>query len=114
MNRYGYTHKFGAVATEVDGHKFPSMKEAKRYGQLRLMERGGLIKGLVLQPKFELMPAFTYRGKKIRNIEYWADFTYEEDGKTVVEDAKGFKTPEYKIKRKLFLAKYPQFIFKET
>lgn len=41
-----------------------------------------------------------------RACEYVADFVYIENGKTVVEDAKGVKTPEYRIKRKLMLERY--------
>ena len=36
-------------------------------------------------------------------MTYAADFVYTEDGQTVVEDAKGVRTKEYIIKRKLML-----------
>ena len=36
-------------------------------------------------------------------MAYIADFAYMQDGKYIVEDTKGVKTPEYVIKRKLML-----------
>lgn len=115
MNRYGYTHKYGAKKTVVDGIKFSSKAEADRYCHLKFLERAGEIQNLRLQPAFTLQEAFTASdGTKIRALTYVADFQYTEQGRETVEDVKGFPTPEYKIKRKLFLAKYPEFIFKET
>lgn len=108
-------NKFRAKRTVVDGVTFASKREADRYCQLRTMERVGVIQGLELQPIFELLPSFTAaHGEKVRAITYIADFRYQEGKDQVVEDSKGFRTPEYKIKRKLFLAKYPQYLFKET
>lgn len=101
-------HKYGAKKTEVDGITFDSKSEAKRYQELKLLERGGAIKNLSLQPRFLLQEGFVniHTGKKERAIEYVADFQYDENGITIVEDVKGFKTSDYKIKRKLFLFKY--------
>lgn len=95
-------HKFNAVRTEVDGILFDSKKEAKRYDELKLLERGGIIKDLKLQPKFELtsngVNIVTDKNKK---YTYIADFMYfdNEKGETVIEDAKGMKTPIYKLKK---------------
>lgn len=81
---------------------FDSKKEAERYGELVLLQRAGRISGLQRQVRFTLIPAQYKDGKCIfRKCEYIADFVYTENGQTVVEDAKGFKTPEYIIKRKL-------------
>lgn len=98
--------KFGAVKTKVDGITFSSKKEAKRYAELKLLERCRKITKLELQPRFELAPAFRYNGKAERKIEYVADFSYVMDGKAYVEDVKGMKTDVYSLKRKLFLAKF--------
>ena len=49
-----------------------------------------------------------------RAVKYIADFVYIENGKTIVEDAKGFKTEKYIIKRKLFKYKYPECEFREV
>lgn len=113
----GYTNKskYGANKAVVDGITFASKKEARRYTQLKLLERAGEISDLQLQVKFELIPTQfeevevngkIRRGKCIeRSISYYADFTYKDNstGETVVEDAKGMKTEVYKIKKKLML-----------
>jgi hypothetical protein len=101
-------HKYGAKRTEVDGMKFDSKAEAKRYQELKLLERGKVIQNLSLQPRFTLQEGFVNVDtlKKERPIEYVADFQYDMNNETIVEDCKGFKTSDYKIKRKLFLYKY--------
>lgn len=101
-------HKYGAKKTEVDGITFDSKSEAKRYQELKLLERGGAIQNLSLQPRFLLQEGFydEWEDKKVRAIEYVADFQYDENGITIVEDVKGMKTSDYKIKRKLFIKKY--------
>lgn len=95
------TSKYHARKTVIDGIEFDSAKEAKRYTRLRDMERAGEIQGLRLQVPFELLPSFECDGVKYRGMKYVADFVYVRDGKQVVEDVKGVKTPEYKIKKKL-------------
>ena len=94
--------KYDAKPTVVDGIRFHSKKEAKRYGELKLLVLAGLIDTLELQPKFPL---------KVNGIlitTYIGDFRYrlKEDGawRSVVEDAKGFRTREYRLKKKLLLA----------
>lgn len=98
--------KYGAKKTVVDGIKFDSRLEAEHYASLKLLERAGVIQNLTLQPRFLLQEGFKYQGHKERKIEYVADFQYEQDGRIIVEDTKGFKTDIYKLKRKLFLYKY--------
>ncbi len=100
--------KYGAKKVTYDGKTFDSQKEAQRYAELRLLERGGVIKDLKCQVKFELIP--TQRnmyGNKIveKAVNYIADFVYTDVklDDTVVEDTKGFRTKEYIIKRKLML-----------
>lgn len=93
--------KYHAKKTVVDGIEFDSAKEAKRYTQLRDMEMAGVIHGLLLQVPFEILPSFECDGVKYRGMKYIADFVYTRDGKLVVEDCKGFKTAEYKLKKKL-------------
>lgn len=90
--------KYRAKATEVDGVLFASKKEAKRYTQLRALERHGHIAGLELQPRFPLV----VNGVKV--CEYRGDFRYVQEGAVVVEDVKGFKTREYRLKKRLLLA----------
>lgn len=108
--------KYYNITTEVDGIKFDSRKEANRYKELKIMERGGLISHLRLQPRFDLQASFTDRnGIKHRAIEYVADFEYicKVQGH-IVEDVKGFKTELYRLKKKLFLFKYPNFTLIEV
>lgn len=98
--------KYNNKKTVVDGIKFDSKRESDRYIELKLLERAGKISDLVLQPKFELIPKYEINGRKVRKMEYVADFQYTENGKTIIEDAKGFKTKDYLIKKKLFEFKY--------
>lgn len=100
-------NKYGAIKTTVDGIKFDSKKEARRYLQLKLMARAGEILYLELQPKFDLMVNGTKCGF------YKADFKYIDTrtGKEVVEDVKGMKTPVYNLKKKLVKAIYNIDIF---
>ena len=107
------THKYNAKKVKVDGISFDSKKEANRYFELKMLERAGKIKELKLQPKFLLQDGFERDGKKYRAIFYIADFEYIKDGKRIVEDVKGVRTDVYKLKKKMFLKKYPQVEFKE-
>lgn len=92
--------KYGNKKTVVDGITFASKKEANRYCLLKLMERGGLIKSIELQPPYRL------EVNGVLVCKYVADFRYvdAQTGETVVEDAKGFKTREYNLKKKLVKA----------
>lgn len=105
--------KYRAKKTVIDGIKFDSRKEAKRYTELKLLERNGDIEKLTLQPRFLLQEGFRKNGKAYRKIEYVADFMYEQDGKLIIEDVKGIKTDVYKLKQKLFEKKYQDLTIKE-
>lgn len=98
-------NKYGAKATSVDGRRFDSKAEAKRYLQLKAMQQAGEIDGLELQVPFDLIPALDVGGRKEKPVRYVADFRYRKDGQVVVEDTKSAptKTKEYTIKRKLML-----------
>jgi hypothetical protein len=91
-------NKFGAKKSLIDGITFDSIKEGARYCDLKLLQRAGKIEGLMLQVRFD----FIINGTNIGF--YKADFEYVENGKRVIEDAKGFKTPVYKLKKKLMKA----------
>lgn len=84
---------------------YDSRKEHRRADQLKLMQRAGLISNLREQVKYVLITAQRGSDGKLleRECAYVADFVYDKDGVTVVEDTKGFRTPEYRIKRKLML-----------
>ena len=77
---------------------FASKKEARRYNELHLLERAGHIRALVKQPKFYI----TVNGVDV--CTYIADFCYFEGEQRIVEDVKGFKTPIYRLKKKLMKA----------
>lgn len=103
MGYYGHT-KYHSQKTVVDGITFDSRKEANRYQELKLLERMGEISDLRRQVKYELIPVQRIEGKLAeRACSYVADFVYLENGKLVVEDTKGYRTPDYIIKRKLML-----------
>lgn len=109
--------KYGAVKVEIDGTKYDSRKEARRGEELKMLSRSGVISDLRFQVKFTLQDGFTRDGKKIRAIEYVADAVYIEDGKTIVEDTKSAitqKKESYRIKKKLFLYRYPDLTFREN
>jgi hypothetical protein len=100
--------KYGNTRTVVDGITFPSKREANRYGELRVLEQVGGITDLERQVRF----AIEVNGVKV--CTYVADFQYREPlpdhlgvtgrSELVVEDCKGFRTPEYKLKAKLMRA----------
>ena len=94
-----------AKKTTVDGITFDSKKEAERYVVLKQMEKDGIISDLKLQPQYNLLPKqVDANGRCLeRSLSYRADFSYVRDGKTIVEDVKGYHFPEYIIKRKLML-----------
>lgn len=109
--------------TSTDGITFDSKKEYRRYNELRLLEKAGKIEDLARQVKFVLIPGqyeetdevYTkgkHKGMKKqgalleRECAYYADFVYKENGKLVVEDTKGVRTPDYILKRKMMLYFY--------
>ncbi|AKQ59719.1 PF06356 domain protein [Bordetella hinzii 5132] len=99
--------KYRNKKTTLDGVEFDSKREAARYSQLRMLERAGQIRDLSLQPKFTLIDSQRRAdGKAERPVIYIADFMYFEGDACVVEDAKGMKTPDYVIKRKLMLSRH--------
>lgn len=112
----GY-RKYHNKRVEYEGIVFDSLKEKRRYCQLQLLEKQGMISNLRLQVPFELIPAIyedeivqlktkTKVKKKLiqKATTYVADFVYETMGKTIVEDTKGFRTKEYELKKKMMRA----------
>ena len=115
MTCRGVRSKYGNKKISQNGMTFDSQKEYRRFCELSLLERAGKVTDLQRQVKFVLIPAQyepdtvgarggVKRGKLLeREVSYVADFVYTLDGKQVVEDSKGFRTADYKIKRKLML-----------
>lgn len=115
--------KYGNTKITVDGIQFDSKREAARYQELKLLERAGVISFLQRQTKFQLIPdqhapsnaVYTKGPRKGQRkpgklleheCSYIADFCYIQNGETVVEDAKGYRTEVYMIKKKLMLERY--------
>tara|TARA_R100001086_G_scaffold49616_1_gene22041 strand:- start:3076 stop:3462 length:387 start_codon:yes stop_codon:yes gene_type:complete len=100
--------KYGSKKTIVDNIKFDSKWEAERYGQLKAMEKAMFIRDLELQVPYDIVV------NDVKICRYVADFRYKKESNhtitndeyyvEVVEDAKGFETPEFKLKKKLMKA----------
>ena len=116
-----YNKYYNIKTKTTDGLVFDSTHEARRWEQLLLLQRAGKITNLQRQVAYELLPAqyetyprFSKKGERLkdgqrlieRKAEYVADFVYTdaETGETIVEDAKGIRTKDYILKRKLMLA----------
>lgn len=104
--------KYKAQKVELEnGMRFDSKKEYKRFLELKVDEKEGLISDLKCQIPFELIPKQKLDNPRITKgrahycepaVKYYADFVYRDmSGNLVVEDTKGVRTPEYIIKRKL-------------
>ena len=98
-------NKYRAIKTIVDDITFDSKKEARRYVQLKLLVKAGVVTKLELQPRYDLII------NAVKCGFYKADFRYFENGREVVEDVKGMKTPVYNLKKKLIKAIYGIEIF---
>jgi hypothetical protein len=95
-------NKYRAVKTGGRASK----REYKRAMELQMLEKAGEIHGLMEQVEFVLIPSQKGADGKVieRPVKYFADFVYHDKQlNLVVEDSKGFKTPEYILKRKLML-----------
>lgn len=122
-NQYGYPlapwqkkkgNKYGAKKTRIGEMMFDSKKEANRFQELKLLERGGYISDLQMQVKFSICPKF---GGNKRERFYVADFVYTEAGKKVIEDVKSPITRQnavYSLKKALVQWQYPDYIFRES
>lgn len=115
-------HKFNARAVTIDGHRFPSLAEGRRYSELKMLERAGEIRNLTLQPWFVLMAPVLKDGLQAINAgtfervtpigRYTADFRYErrEGGlwRLVVEDVKASatRTEAYRLRKRHVEAQY--------
>lgn len=92
-------NKYHAKKVQYDGKSFASGFERDRYVELKGLEDLGIIKNLQVQVRYEVIP----KQEGERATHYIADFVYEDNGKVVVEDTKGYSTPDYIMKRKLML-----------
>ena len=96
--------KYRATPTQIDGENYRSKREAGRHQALLLLQRAGHIAGLVREVPFVLAPKVKIEGETRARpaLRYVADFVYTTaDGRMVIEDAKGFRTPVYRVKKHL-------------
>ena len=107
MTQKGGTMRYNKhknIRTTVDGYTFASKAEARRYSELKLMGKEGVISRLRVHPSYEIV--FNYN----HICNYIADFSYIENSKAIVEDVKGYKKggayQMFKLKQKLMLALY--------
>lgn len=101
------SNKYHSRKITVNGETFDSLKEYHRFVDLSLLEKQGKIEKLQRQVSYLLIPSQYIDGKCVeRACKYKADFVYSENGNVVVEDAKGYRTKDYIIKRKLLLYMY--------
>jgi len=97
--------KYGNKRTEVDGIRFQSKAEARRYCELKQQLEQGLIRDLEWQHPIPL-DAYVFQGKyagTVRHVaDYLADFRYVDcaTGEPVYEDVKGFSTTVYRLKKR--------------
>lgn len=107
-------HKYGAKRTQFNGVWFDSALEANRYAVLLMQERAGLIKNIILQPRYKLCCGGTpiliksAGYPKGRHSTAVLDFEYIEvaTGEKVLEDAKGRDTAKSRLKRAILEAEY--------
>lgn len=101
MNRPFKQHKFRAKPTTVDNIRFDSKKEAKYYEELKMLQKAGDIIFFLRQVPFHLPGNTIYR----------VDFQeFRKDGTVHFVDVKGFKTQEYKTKKRMVEDIYPIII----
>lgn len=113
--RTSNSNKYNAKKVEINGVQWDSKHEARDGVKLQQLASAGVISNLQRQVKFVLQEGYrNNQGKAIRPICYIADFVYERDGQKYVQDSKGVRTEVYKIKRKLFEKRYPEYIFVES
>ena len=97
MNR----RKFNNVPTVIEGIRFDSKKEARRWVELLALQRAGKLSALRRQVRIPI------RVNEIVVCRYVADFVYVEAGQRIIEDVKSKITrmnPVYRLKRRMLAA----------
>lgn len=109
--------KFQSVECIVDGIRFASQLEARRYQELKLLEMAGEISRLETQPEFVLQPKTKdpKTGQMIPRQLYIGDFLYIDNhtNEIICEDVKGFETQTFRLKWNLVRPRYPEIVFRK-
>lgn len=100
-------NKYGARTCSYGGSIYHSRKEAAFAQELDSLKRAKLKKDRVQEWKRQVKVSLDVNGLHVCN--YFVDFlvTYA-DGREIWYEVKGFTTPEFKLKEKLFRALYPE------
>ena len=113
-----WKNKYGNVKIKYAGFLFDSGIEKHRYQDLILLEAAGEIRDLKVHPKFTLQEGFRDRGgRAIQAVTVKWDFYYTKGSQAYVEDVKSpatRKLADYNIRKRLFIAKFPNIVFKEV
>ncbi len=95
-------NKYGSKKTEYAGAMYDSKAEAQRAAELDVLMKCGEIAGWERQVPYVIVVNGVYV------CTYIVDFRVTESGvKFWAEDVKGFSTPVFRLKEKLFRACYP-------
>lgn len=106
-------NKFGRKKQMINGIMFDSIAESDYYLYLLSLQQSGVVRHFEMQQPFQLQPAYEKYGKKVRPIEYVADFVvYYTDRSVEVIDVKGFQTRDSRMKQKMFDYVYPNLTLK--
>ena len=103
---YFGTGKYHNKKINTEDGTFDSKYEYEEWCRLKLLERGGVIRNLMRQVPYILIPTIRTTAGTLKQITYYADFVYEENGIVCMVDTKGFETETYKIKKRLLINQY--------
>jgi len=101
--------KYHNKKVTLDGNKFDSKAEARYYQRLKVLQKAGEVESFEMQKKYTLLDKFKHpsTNKTVRSISYIPDFVVNyPDGRQEVVDVKGKETVDFRLKAKLFMARY--------
>lgn len=102
-------NKFGRKKQMINGIVFDSIAESEYYLHLLSLRQSGVVHHFEMQQMFQLQPGYEKYGRKVRPIEYVADFVvYYTDQSVEVVDVKGHQTRDSRLKQKLFDYVWPE------
>jgi hypothetical protein len=98
--------KYHNKKIKTEDGTFDSKYEYEEWCRLKLLERGGVIRNLMRQVPYILIPTIRTTAGTLKQITYYADFVYEENGIVCMVDTKGYETEVFKIKKRLLINQY--------